>query len=119
VPSLIVGLTGLALGTSLPELVTAVTSARKNVSDLAVGNILGANIANLTLIVGVAAMMSEVRVSHATLVVNMTALFGVFGLFCWMAWTGNRVSRKEGVTLIVIYSLYLCAVMLLAAALKE
>ena len=57
VPSIIIGLTVVAVGTSLPELVTAVTSSRKSVSDLAVGNVLGANIANLTLIVGASAMI--------------------------------------------------------------
>ena len=73
IPSIIVGLTVVAIGTSLPELVTAVTSSRKNVSDLAVGNVLGANIANLTFIVGVAAMISEVKMSRATQLVNFSA----------------------------------------------
>lgn len=119
IPSIIVGLTVVAVGTSVPELATAVTSARKNVSDLAVGNVLGANIANLTIIVGVAAMMSEVRISRATQLVNFPALLAVFGLLLWMLVNDRRVSRKEGVALLVTYSFYLCALAFLAAGLKK
>jgi cation:H+ antiporter len=119
IPSIIIGLTVVAVGTSMPELVTAVTSSRKNVSDLAVGNVLGANIANLTIIVGVAAMMSEVKMSRATQLVNFPALLAVFGLLLWMLLNDRRVSRKEGVALLVTYSLYLCALVFLAAGLKK
>jgi len=119
IPSIIVGLTVVAIGTSLPELVTAVTSSRRNVSDLAVGNVLGANIANLTLIVGVAAMMSEVSMSRATQLLNFPAMLAVFGLLLWMLLNDRRVSRKEGVVLLVTYSFYLCALVFLAAGLKK
>lgn len=119
IPSIIVGLTVVAVGTSVPELVTAVTSSRKNVSDLALGNVLGANIANLTIVVGVAAMMSEVTMSRATQLVNFPALLAVFGLLLWMLANDRRVSRKEGVALLLTYSLYLCALVFLAAGLKK
>ena len=119
IPSIIVGLTVVAVGTSVPELVTAVTSSRKDVSDLALGNVLGANIANLTIIVGVAAMMSEVRMSRATQLVNFPALLAVFGLLLWMLLNDRQVSRKEGVALLVTYSFYLCALVFLAAGLKK
>lgn len=119
IPSIIVGLTVVAIGTSLPELVTAVTSSRRNVSDLAVGNVLGANIANLTLIVGVAAMMSEVSMSRATQLVNFPAMLAVFGLLLWMLLNDRKISRREGVALLVTYSFYLCALVFLAAGLKK
>ena len=119
IPSIIVGLTVVAIGTSLPELVTAVTSSRKNVSDLAVGNVLGANIANLTFIVGVAAMISEVKMRRATQLVNFSAMLAVFSLLLWMLLNDRRVSRKEGVALLVTYSFYLCALVFLAAGLKN
>jgi len=118
-PSMLVGLTVVAIGTSLPELVTAVTSARKNVSDLAVGNILGANIANLTLIVGAASTLSVVTISRPTQIMNFVALFLVFGLVCWMIWTDRRVTRREGVVLLVVYSFYLSGLAFLAAMLKK
>jgi len=118
IPSIIIGLTVIAVGTSLPELVTAVMSSRSNASDLAVGNVLGANIANLTLVVGVAAMMSEVSMNRATQLLNFPAMLAVFGLLLWMLLNDRKVSRKEGVALLVTYSLYLCALVFLAVALK-
>jgi len=119
IPSIIVGLTVVAIGTSLPELVTAVASSRKNVSDLAMGNVLGANIANLTFIVGVAAMISEVTMNRATQVLNFPALLAVFGLLLWMLLNDRRLSRKEGVALLVTYTLYLSMLVFLVAGLKR
>ncbi len=107
IPSIIVGLTIVAVGTSLPELITAVTSARQDVSDLAVGNVLGANIANLTLIVGAAAVLSEVRFSRATQLFNFPALLAICGLLLWMLLTDRRLTRREGVGLLAAYALYL------------
>jgi cation:H+ antiporter len=119
IPSIIIGLTVIAVGTSLPELVTAVISARTNASDLAVGNVLGANIANLTFIVGTAAMMSEVTMKRVTQMVNFPAMLAVFSLLLWMLLNDRRITRKEGVALLVTYSLYLCALVFLVAALKQ
>jgi cation:H+ antiporter len=119
IPSILIGLTVIAVGTSLPELVTAVSSSRQNVSDLAVGNVLGANIANLTFIVGVAAMMSEVNLSRATQLVNFPAMLAVFAMLLWMLLNDRRLSRREGVALLVTYSLYLCALVFLTAGLKQ
>ena len=94
-------------------------SARTQAADLAVGNVLGANIANLTFIVGSAAMMSEVSMRRMTQMVNFPAMLIVFGLLLWMLVTDRRVTRKEGVALLVTYSLYLCALIFLTAALKQ
>jgi len=119
IPSIIIGLTMVAVGTSLPELITAVTSSRKNVSDLAIGNVLGANIANLSFVVGTAAALSNVHLSRPTQLFNFLVLLLMFGLLLCMLLTGRRVTRKEGVTLLVCYSLYLGGLALLTAALKK
>lgn len=116
VPPIIIGLTVVAVGTSLPELVTAVTSSRKSVSDLAVGNVLGANIANLTLIVGAAAVIQTVGLDRTTQLFNFPALLAVMILLVVMLWTGRRVTRREGVVLLTVYGLYLAAVTVLTLA---
>lgn len=118
VPSMLVGLTVVAIGTSVPELVTAVTASRKKASDLALGNVLGANIANLTFIIGAAALLSEVKISRLAQLVNFPALLVMFGALLWMLLNDRRVSRREGVVLLVLYSSYLCVLVFLAAALK-
>ncbi len=109
VPSIVIGLTVVAVGTSLPELVTAVTSSRKSVSDLAVGNVLGANIANLTLIVGTAAVIQSVGMDRLTQLFNFPAMLAIMTLFLCLLWTGRRVSRREGATLLAVYGAYIAA----------
>jgi len=116
IPSIVVGLTVVAVGTSLPELVTAITSSRKSVSDLAVGNVLGANIANLTLIVGTAAVVQNVTMDRLTQLFNFPAMLAVMAVLVWMLWTDRRVTRREGVTLVVIYGIYLTAILILTLA---
>jgi cation:H+ antiporter len=109
IPSIVIGLTVVALGTSLPELVTAVTSSRKSVSDLAVGNVLGANIANLTLVVGTAAVIQTVGLDRFTQLFNFPALLVIMGILVVILWTGRRVTRREGVVLLGVYALYIAA----------
>jgi cation:H+ antiporter len=116
IPPIIIGLTVVAVGTSLPELVTAVTSSRKSVSDLAVGNVLGANIANLTLVVGTAATLHAVRMDRFTQLFNFPAMLAMMGLLLGMMVTGRRVTRREGVTLLVVYGAYLTALVVFAVS---
>ena len=116
VPPIVIGLTIVALGTSLPELVTAVTSSRKSVSDLAVGNVLGANIANLTLIVGTAAVIHTVSMDRFTQLFNFPSMLAVMALLALMLWTGARVTRREGAVLLGVYGLYLVVLAFLTLA---
>ena len=111
VPSIIIGLTVVAIGTSLPELVTAISSARQNVSDLAVGNILGANVANLTLIVGGAASFNVVTMDRVTQLLNFPALLLGMCIVLWMLCSARRISRREGGILIGYYTVYVALVL--------
>jgi cation:H+ antiporter len=99
----------------LPELVTAITSSRKAVSDLAVGNVLGANIANLTLIIGAAAVIHPVHMDRLTQVFNFPAMLVVMSLLLWVLLTGQRVTRKEGGVLLLSYAIYTAALVVLTA----
>jgi cation:H+ antiporter len=115
VPPMIIGLTAVAFGTSLPELVTAVTSSRRNVSDLAVGNLLGANIANLTLIIGSAAALHPVNMTRAVQLLNFPGLLaGSFLAFVFL-YSGRRLSRREGGWLLGYYVIYLAVVVVSAS----
>jgi len=119
VPSIVVGLTVVAIGTSLPELVTAVTSSRQSVSDLAVGNVLGANIANLTLIVGTAALLQDVRLDRMTQLFNFPVMLGFMAALAWLLTAGRRLSRRAGVGLLGAYAAFLAALTLLTLAGKN
>lgn len=116
VPSLIVGLTVVALGTSLPELVTAVASARKAVSDLAIGNVLGANIANLTLVAGVAVLLHDVALDRRTQLLSFPVMLALMALLLGMLLTARRLSRREGMVLLAAYAAYMAVLAVLTAA---
>jgi cation:H+ antiporter len=113
IPAIIIGLTVVALGTSLPEFITAISSTRKNISDLAVGNVLGANIANLTLVVGAAAVIHDVRMDRLTQLFNFPAMIGMMLLLVWMLRTDKRLSRRKGVALLAVYAIYLAFLVVL------
>lgn len=116
VPSLVIGLTVVAVGTSLPEFITAITSSRSEVGDLAVGNVLGANIANLSMIVGAAAVFSEVSIDRTAQWSNFGPMLVLFAVLARMLTTRGRLSRREGMVLLGLYAAYLALVVGLAVA---
>ncbi|WP_370160029.1 calcium/sodium antiporter [Limimaricola soesokkakensis] len=105
----VIGLTVVAIGTSLPELVTSVMAAIRKQADMAFGNIIGSNIYNILGIAGVTAMVSPGNVPSEILsfdnLVMIAASLAVVGL----AWTGLRISRREGALLLAGYVIYLWA----------
>jgi cation:H+ antiporter len=109
IPPIVVGLTIVGIGTSMPELVTAITSLRRNVSDLSIGNVIGANVANLSLVVGTAAVLSDVRIDRTTQLFNFPAMLVLMALLVVFLNSGHRVSRREGATLVSAYVVYLAA----------
>jgi cation:H+ antiporter len=115
VPTIIIGLTVVAVGTSLPELVTAITSARRQVSDLAVGNLLGANIANLTLIIGSASALHPLTMTRLTQLLNFPAMLVGMVLAAGLGISDRRITRWEGGLLLVYYFAYVGLVVGLAA----
>jgi len=100
----VIGLTIIAAGTSLPELVTSVTAALKKNSDIAVGNIIGSNIFNIALILGTSAFVSPVRYDKAFNLDLYMLIAGTLLLFIAMFSGGNkRLDRWEGAVLLSIY----------------
>lgn len=104
----VIGLTILAIGTSLPELVTSVTAAIKGNSDIAIGNIIGSNIFNILFIIGVSALISPLaynftyNIQMAILIIAMLvlALFPVIP-------PKNEMSRLNGVIYLILYVIYM------------
>lgn len=102
----LVGLTVVALGTSLPELVTSIVAARKGEADLAVGNVVGSNISNILLVLGVSAAISPVSVTMMNAIDGMVALVVTIIVFI-MSGTNRTIRKKEGVFFIFVYVLYM------------
>ncbi len=113
VPPLFIGLTMVSVGTSLPELATALAAIRKRVFELSVGNIIGANVLNLTLITGAAASIYPLTLERMTQVYTFPAIFLMFGVFFLFVQSRNRFTRKEGIVIISMYFAFITGLTLL------
>lgn len=103
----VVGLTIVAGGTSLPELATSVVAARKGQSAIAIGNVIGSNVFNILLILGLTATISPMQIQGITLV-DMGMMLGSVSLVWLFSYTRFTVERWEGVLLVGGYLVYLC-----------
>ncbi len=114
IPQTIISLTIVALGTSLPELVTAITSLMKGHGALSLGNIIGANIFNLVLVSGAAITISPFAVPadatfmgmNASLVFDIPLVFVVMGIMTLPALIRGKLSRWQGIMLLCLYLAY-------------
>lgn len=105
-----IGLTIVAMGTSLPELVTSVVAARKHELDMAVGNVIGSNIFNVLLILGLAATISPVTMYMENLI-DAAILIGASVIVWILAWSKGKIVKSEGVVMLCMYSafmVYIC-----------
>ena len=105
-----IGLTIVAMGTSLPELVTSVVAARKHELDMAVGNVIGSNIFNVLLILGLAATISPVTM-HMENLIDAAILIGASVLVWIFAWSKEKIVRSEGLVMLGMYAafmVYIC-----------
>ena len=102
----VVGLTIVAGGTSLPELATSVVAARKGQSAIAIGNVIGSNVFNILMILGLTATISPMQIQGVTLV-DMGMMLGSVSLVWLFSYTRYTVERWEGALLVIGYIVYL------------
>ena len=105
IPTIIVGLTIVAVGTSLPELVTSIVATRKGESGLALGNAVGSNVFNILFILGMSSTISPI-VLDSVAIYDAIVLLGVALLTYLFAKTKEEVSSKEGWIMILSYVAY-------------
>lgn len=98
-----VGLTIVAIGTSLPELAASVAAVRAGHGDMCAGNIVGSNLFNILLIGGGVSAVTGMDVQDKLLLVEFPAVILLSGLLLWFFKSGHIVSRREGVSLLFIY----------------
>lgn len=100
-----IGLTIVAMGTSLPELVTSMVAAKKGENDLAVGNVVGSNIFNILLILGASAAISPITVDiNAIYDMVILIVFSILGFFCTKS--RKELSKREGILFLLLYVVY-------------
>ena len=102
----LIGLTIVAIGTSLPELVTSIAAARKNQLGMAVGNVIGSNIFNILFILGTTSVIHPVAFTGENLIDTIVVV--AFSALVWrFTWTKHTLVRKEGVCMIALYAVFL------------
>ncbi len=103
----VIGLTVVALGTSLPELVTSVVAAAKGETDIAVGNIIGSNIFNIFLVAGVASLVYPLTfTAKGNLIDALVALAAALLLYLLALWGGKKLGRAGGVVMLAGFAVY-------------
>lgn len=102
ISELVIGMTMVAVGTSLPELVTSLTAALKKQNDIAVGNVVGSNIANLLLILGVTAIIAPIPISQSFLGLELLAMLA-FSLILFPFVMNRTLNRPEAAALLGLY----------------
>ena len=118
VSSLVVGLTVVAVGTSLPELATSIIAVRRGERDLAVGNVVGSNIFNIGVVLGLTALISleGIPVSGAAVAFDIPVMLAAAVALLPIAFTGFAVARWEGGLFVVLYAAYTGYLVLAATA---
>ena len=104
---LIIGLTIVALGTSLPELATSIVAARRKEADIVVGNVIGSNIFNLLLVLAFVAIICPVNVEARSLRVDLPIMIAFVAVLVPIMLRGMIVSRSEGILLVASYAAFL------------
>ncbi len=114
IPQLVVGLTIVAMGTSAPEAAVSITAALKGTADIAVGNVVGSNILNVLVILGLTGLITSVAVQKSTLFIEIPYMLVVTGVLLVMGMLGNSINLTEGIILWVMFILYLAYLFVLA-----
>ena len=101
----LIALTIVAFGTSLPELITSVTAAKKGSSDIAIGNIIGSNIFNILFVTGTTALISTVPFASQFIVDAIVALVSVIILYICV-FKDRKIGKKGGIIMLITYAIY-------------
>ncbi|MCL6536298.1 MAG: calcium/sodium antiporter [Armatimonadetes bacterium] len=106
VPPVVIGLSVVAFGTSAPELAVSILSAYRGQPDIAVGNVVGSNIVNILLILGLSAVVAPLAVSMRLIKIEVPMMIGAALLFFALAYDG-KLTRLDGAVLVGIFTVYL------------
>lgn len=103
IPEIIIGLTIVSIGTSMPELFVSITSAVEGYSDMALGNVIGSNICNLLLILGLSSVIRPIKFQKETRIVELPLSLILTIIFWVICCSNNLISRVEAVILLVLF----------------
>ena len=110
IPDAVIGLTVIAVGTSLPELATGIAAARKRETDLLLGNIIGSNVFNILSILGIASLFqpfTQESISTQMVSFDIWAVVAVALVFSFLIFAFKKIGRKAGVLMVLVYCAYI------------
>jgi len=107
IPSIIIGMTIVAIGTSLPELSTTLVAIKKGESNLAIGNIIGSNIINILAVLGISFMIKEIPIIPTTINMQLFIMALLTALLFFSLYFRNKLTRGMGVTFLFIYGTFI------------
>lgn len=114
IPEIIIGLTIVSIGTSMPELFVSITSAIDGLEDISLGNVIGSNICNLLLILGLSATINPIIFQKQTRLIEIPMNLGITILFLILCNIGNEVSRIDSVILITLFIAFIIYTIIMA-----
>ena len=106
IPQIVIGLTIVAMGTSAPEAAVSITAAMGGSADITVGNVVGSNILNILIILGLAAAIVPIAVTKSTQLVDTPFMIAISAIFLVLGWDGT-ISMIDGIIMLVIFAGYL------------
>lgn len=107
IPEIIIGLTIVSIGTSMPELFVSLTSALEGRSDMSMGNVIGSNIANLLLILGLATIIRPIKFQKETRLIEMPMCLIITIIFMIFCNTGAGISKPEAIVLLILFIIFI------------
>lgn len=107
VPQAVISLTVIALGTSLPELVSCLTAIRKNHNAISVGNILGANILNIVSVIGLAAFINDIPILKQTSIIDFPFMIVLVLILIVPTFIKHKIYRNQGLLMLFTYIMYI------------
>jgi len=103
IPEIVIGLTIVSIGTSMPELFVSITSAVEGYSDMALGNVIGSNICNLLLILGLSSVIRPIKFQKETRIIELPLSLLLTIIFWIICFSNNFISKAEGILLLVLF----------------
>ena len=107
VDELTIGLTVIAIGTSLPELATAIAGVRKGEDDIAIGNIIGSSIYNIAIVLGLPALLAPGAINALAFTRDYGVMLGVSALFALLCWRRAHIGKRAGAGLLIGFVIWM------------
>lgn len=106
VPAMVIALSVVAFGTSLPEIITSLVANLRGQSDIGIGNVVGSNIFNILLVLGIVALIAPIHLDVASMRVDIPVMLGFALFLAGVAFVFKKIGRVAGLIMVLVYSLY-------------